>query len=452
MPLFSSKRQTLNLDTMRHHQSIDRLILDNGITLICAENPAADLVAGRIFLKQAGSCWDPAHKTGISHLLATVITKGTKRRSALDIAEFVESLGASLSADAASDYWSISLKTVTSDFPTVLDLVAEILRYPAFPEAEIALEKRLILQALQSQREQPFNVAFQQLRQAMYPDHPYGQSILGDETLVPGFTQGDLWEYHHAYFRPDNLVISLSGRLTLELAQRWVEDSFGDWSIPDQSIFCPVLPALTAQPTHQVTPQTTQQSVILLGYLGVGVKHDDYAPLKLLNTYLGNGLSSRLFVELREKRGLAYDVSAFYPTRLEYAQFVTYMGTAPDNTAIAIEGLQTETERLCEQELSEAELTAAKNKLLGQYALGKQTNGEIAHLFGWYETLGLGIAFDQQFQEKIKATTAADAQRVAQTYLHQPYLSVVGPEEGLSKYYDWVERRSDSRLVANVPA
>lgn len=423
---------------MRHHQSIARLVLNNGLTLICAENAAADLVAGRIFLKQAGACWDPPHQAGLSHLLAKVITKGSQRRSALDIAEFVESLGAHLSADAASDYWSISLKTVTADFPVVLDLVAEILRYPAFPDSEIALEKRLILQAIQSQREQPFNVAFQQLRQSMYPDHPYGQSILGEEASVLGFSQADLWDYHQAYFRPDNLVISLSGRLSVDQAKAWVEASFGDWQIPPQSIVTPVLPALTSQPTKQFTPQGSQQAVILLGYLGVGVKHADYAPLKLLSTYLGNGLSSRLFVELREKRGLAYDVSAFYPTRLEYSQFVTYMGTAPENTAIAIEGLQREAERLCEETLSEAELTAAKNKLLGQYALGKQTNGEIAHLFGWYETLGLGLAFDSDFQDQVKAATPADAQRAAQTYLHEPYLSVVGPETGLAQCQGWV--------------
>ncbi len=347
-------------------------------------------------------------------------------------------LGANLGADAASDYWSISLKTVTADFPVILDLAAEILRYPTFDVGEIELEKRLILQAIQSQREQPFNVAFQQLRQSMYPDHPYGYSILGSEAVVPQFTAQDLWEYHHAYFRPDNLVISLAGRLTLAQAKAWVEASFGDWPIPEQSIFCPILPELNSQPQQQLTPQATQQSVVLLGYLGVGVKHPDYAPLKLLSTYLGNGLSSRLFVELREKRGLAYDVSAFYPTRLGSSQFVTYMGTAPDNTAIAIAGLQAETDRLCEQELSEDEVTAAKNKLLGQYALGKQTNGEIAHLFGWYETLGLGLAFDTEFQEQVQAVTAAEAQRVAQTYLGEPYLSVVGPEEGLAKYFDWV--------------
>ena len=414
---------------MRHHQSVNRVVLDNGITIVFAENPVADLVAGRIFLKKAGSCWDSPAKVGLSHLLATVIMKGTQYRSSLEIAETVESIGASLGADAASDYWLISLKTVVADFPEILALAAEILRYPTFPKTEVELEKRLVLQSIRSQQEQPFNVAFNQLRQSMYADHPYGSSILGTEESVPTLTQQDLVEYHQAYFRPDNLVISLSGRLSLETAVNLINDIFGSWEIPHRSLIAPTLPVLNAQPYPRVTAQETQQSIIMLGYLGAGVKSEDYAPLKLLSTYLGNGLSSRLFVELREKRGLAYDVSAFYPTRLGSSQFVMYMGTAPDNTAIAVEGLKTEAERLCQQTLVDYELTAAKNKLLGQYALGKQTNGEIAHLFGWYETLGLGLPFDSDFQEQVSQVTAADAQRVAQTYLQSPYLSLVGPED-----------------------
>jgi zinc protease len=134
-----------------------------------------------------------------------------------------------------------------------------------------------------------------------------------------------------------------------------------------------------------------------------------------------------LFVELREKRGLAYDVSAFYPTRLDRSQFVVYMGTAPHNTAIALDGLRHETERLCDVELTPEELQASKNKLLGQYALGKQTNAEMAQLFGWYETLGLGIEFDTQFQESIAQISSETARQVAQAYFHEPFVSLVGP-------------------------
>ena len=171
----------------------------------------------------------------------------------------------------------------------------------------------------------------------------------------------------------------------------------------------------------------------MLGYLGTSVSSVDYAALKLLCTYLGNGLSSRLFVELREKRGLAYEVSAFYSTRLFPASFVVYMGTAPENTSIALEGLRTEVDLLSTTEVSESALQAAKNKILGQYALGKQTNGQIAQIYGWYEILGLGIDFDTKFQELIAAVSAKEAIASACKYLKEPYLSLVGQEEAINR-------------------
>ncbi len=400
--------------------------LDNGITIILGENPAADVISGRIFLKNAGSLQEPREKAGLFHLLATVITKGTESLSALELAEAVESIGASVGANAAADYFVMGIKTVSEDFQEMLALVGEMLRSPTFPEAEVALEKHLISQTIRSQQEQPFNVAFNQLRAAIYQDHPYGISILGNEETVSNLSQEDLQNYHQNYFRPDNLIISLSGRLDIDQAVSWVEKTFGDWSIPEHSLTLPALPNLDVCPQKQFTFQETQQSIIMLGYLTTGVRSSDYPVLKLLSTYLGNGLSSRLFVELREKRGLAYDVSAIYPTRLEPSQFVVYMGTAPQNTNIAIEGLQQETERLCHQELTSQELQIAKNKLLGQYALGKQTNSEIANLYGWYETLGLGIEYDQTFQDEINQVTPEMLQIVAKKYLLSPYLSVVG--------------------------
>lgn len=414
-----------------NNQTVHRLILDNKITLLVVENQAADLIAGRIFLKNAGSRWEKPEKAGLSHLLATVITKGTEKLSSVEIAEKIESIGANLGADAASDYFVISLKTVSTDFPVMLRLTEEIMRSPTFPEMEVELEKNLTCQNIRSQQEQPFNVAFKELREAMYGDHPYGYSILGTEETVAQLNREDLKQYHQTFFRPDNLVISLSGRLTLEESVKLVEQVFGSWEAPNIDLAPPQVLTLTHNPSQKITFQDTQQSIIMLGYTAAAVKEPDYCVLKLLSTYLGNGLSSRLFVELREKRGLAYDVSCFYPTRLEASQFVIYMGTAPHNTEIGIEGLRTEAERLCETQLSIEELQAAKNKLLGQYALGKQTNSEIAHLYGWYETLGLGIKFDSQFQEEIESITPEMVQQSARKYLMNPYLSLVGPQSAI---------------------
>ena len=424
----------MSVNSTASSQNIHRLVLDNGITLLVVENQASDLVSGRFFLKNGGTITESRSQAGLSHLVAAVITKGTENLSALDIAEKVESIGAGLGADTSTDYFSLSLKTVSADFPPILRLLGEIMEVPTFPETEVELERKLTLQNIRSQKEQPFNVAFNQLRQNIYPDHPYGVSVLGMEESVSRLTRQDLQQYRQTYFRPDNLVISLSGRITQERALDLISEVFGDWQNPTESLPHREFIPLQSNPFRAEIIQDTQQSIVMLGYLGTTVEHQDYPVLKLISTYLGNGLSSRLFVELREKRGLAYDVSAFFPTRIAPAPFVTYMGTAPTNTEIAIAGLRGEVERLQEITLNEDELQGAKNKILGQYALGKQTNGEIAQIYGWYETIGLGIEFDRTFPEMITQITPQMVREVAHRYLSQPYVSLVRPEEaGLKK-------------------
>lgn len=421
---------TSNATSMSQTQPICRTVLSNGLTVVVIENPAADIVATRILIRGGGRC-EQLDQAGVSHLLSAVLTKGTENLSSQDIAEKVESVGASLGADSASDYCLLSFKTVSADFPKILNLAAEILRSPSFPEHEIKLEQRLTLQSIRSMQEQPFTVAYQQLRNAIYQNHPYATSSLGTEETVAQMTRDTLMAYYHQYFRPENMVISLAGRITPQEAIAQIEQTLGDWK-PDSSGSdrLPTPPQLefSVQPQTVIDAQDTMQAIVMLGYPAASVHSPDYAGLKLLSTHLGNGLSSRLFVELREKRGLAYDVSAIYPTRIDWSHFVVYMGTAPGNLATAIEGLQSEVKRLCAQPLEADELQVAKNKLLGQYALGKQTNAQLAHLLGWYEVLGLGIAFDQVFQEAVAATTADTALAIAQRYLEtEPYLSLVGP-------------------------
>ncbi|MCG6138011.1 MAG: insulinase family protein [Nostoc sp. LLA-1] len=413
------------------HSSIHRTVLNNGIVVLVAENPVADIIAARIFVR-AGSCHEQRDKAGLAHLLSSVMTKGCEGLSSLEIAEQVESVGASLSTDATTDYFLMSLKTVTSDFPEILTLAGLMLRSPTFPELQVELERRLALQDIRSQQEQPFTLAFSQMREVIYQNHPYATSVLGDEATMNGLSREDLVQYHQTYFRPDNIVISIAGRVTQADAVALVEQVFGHWQLPSQALPSLQLPEICVEPQHRLKPIQTQQSIVMLGYLGSPVSSPEYAPLKLLSTYLGNGLSSRLFVELREKRGLAYEVSSFYPTRQYPGSFVVYMGTAPENTSIALEGLRTEVDLLCTTEVSATALQAAKNKILGQYALGKQTNGQIAQIYGWYETLGLGIDFDQVFQELIASVNAKDAMAAACKYLQEPYISLVGQEAAIN--------------------
>jgi zinc protease len=409
-------------------RKIHRSQLANGITVLTIANPSADIVSGRLFVP-AGSRWEPPHQAGLAQLLTSVLTKGTERLSAQEIADRVESVGAGLGAETTADYIKLSLKTVKSDLVDIFKLAGELLRSPNFPEAQIELERKLILQAIKSQTEQPFNNAYRQLRTALYGEHPYSRSSLGTAMTIGQITRQDLVNYHQTHIRPDRLIISLAGRITPDEAIDLVTKVLGDWEIPQSAP--PQLSPQTVmtQPQYQFEQQSNQQAIVMLGYLAPPIHDPDSIALKLIDSYLSNGMSSRLFVELREKRGLAYDVSAFYPTRLDTSHFAVYMGTAPSNTRIALSGLRAEVDRLCMESLPAAELQTAKDKLLGQYALGKQTNGQLAQTYGWYELLGLSVDFDRQFSEAIQKVTPAQLQAVADKYLSEPYISIVSPQE-----------------------
>lgn len=421
--------------SLLHAPRLHRTVLANGLTVLVLENPVADIVSARIFVRVGSALETPAN-AGLVSFLMGLLTKGTDSLSSMDIAEAVESIGASLGTDATTDYSVISLKTVAADFEEVFALATDLLRRPSFPAAEIDLEQRLTLQQIRSMQEQPFTVAFNELRQAMYGTHPYALSSVGTEASVTAFTQAQLQDFHRQHFRPDNTVVTVVGRISPEAAVAQVERTLGDWAMPSTAPLTPQFP--TVDPVSACFPifQETNQAIVMVGYGGAPVQHPAYAALKLINTYLGNGLSSRLFVELREKRGLAYDVSAFYPTRLSQSQFVAYIGTAPENAATALEGLRFEVERLRDTLLTDDELQAAKNKLLGQYALGKQTNAQLAQLLGWYEILGLGVDFDHQFPDLVNAVTALDAEAVAQAFFCNPTIVLLGPEAAIAPLAD----------------
>ena len=412
-----------------------KFVLANGLVVLVTENQIADIISARIFVG-AGSICEGLGQSGLAYLMAATLTKGTAHSSSLEIAEQVESVGASLGVERAPDYFLLSLKTVSHDFLGILGLAAELLQHPAFPENEVALEKKLALQSVRSQQEQPFTTALGGLRQSLYPEgHAYIQTGAGDSACLEGLSTEDLHRYHQKFFRPDNIVISISGNISATEGQQLCQQVFGNWRTPPRPLPSLQLPEIGGH-HHRlcVTPQPAQQSIVMLGHLAPAVQEPEYAALKLLYTYLCSGLSSRLFVELREKLGLAYEVSGFYPTRLGPSHFVVYMGTAGDKTAIALQSLQSEIDRLCQHPLSTEDVETAKSKLLGQYILGKQSNAQLAQLMGWYESLGLGITYDQTFPQQIRALDAEAVHQAARKYLQQSSISLVGSETALSSW------------------
>ncbi len=414
------------------HQPACRCRLSNGITLVTVQNPTVDIVAIRSFL-HAGSCVDSADQAGLANLVSAVLTRGTSTQDAHAIAATIESLGASISSDVTTDYFEVSLKCVAHDYADVLCLARDLLRDPIFPEHEVNREQTLMLQGIQSHQERPFSLAFDKLRQLLFPNHPYATPVMGRIPTVQRLTREDLVQFHRRHFRPDQLVIVAIGPMPTEDMVAQVESVLGDWQAPDEDPFQLKLPLEPIECSEILkSVQDTHQSMLMIGYRGAAAVDPDYPVLKVLSTYLGNGLSSRLFVELREKLGLAYEVSSVYATRRDPAPFVAYMGTATENTRLALDRLTAEMKRLLEVKLTTVEIERAKRKVLGQYALGKQTNAQIAQLLGSFEILGLGIDYDKEYPQRIQAVTVDDIYRVAHTYLSTPGLSVVGPAEVLN--------------------
>jgi zinc protease len=400
--------------------------LPNGITLIVTPSNTADIVAGRIFIK-AGSYFDPVDRSGTSNLVAALLSKGTTELSAMDIANRIESVGAGVGAEANNDHIEVSFKSVTNDFADILRLVGEIIRTPAFPTEQVTLEKKLVVERIRSQAERPLTLAFQQLRASIYQSHPYARPLLGVTDDVMNITRQELVEFHQLYFRPDLVTISIAGNVNLAVVEQLIDEIFIDWFLPASPAPAITVHLIAAPAQRQTLAKDTKQSIVMLGHLSVAATDPDYFALRAIDSYLGSGLSSRLFVELREKRGLAYEVASVFSTKVDRAIFAVYMGTANEKVSMAINGLQGELARLCVARLSAEELADTKTKLLGKYALSKQTNGQLAYIYGWYESLGLGWDFDQTLSKSIEALTTTQIEDVAVKYFDRPYhLSIVG--------------------------
>jgi zinc protease len=406
------------------HKGFSRRTLERGGHLLFTENLGTPIISTRfLFPSKIGA-------PGLAHLTASVLTKGTQRHSSQEIAGLVENAGAQLGFETATDYLLLGLKCLAEDFKALFALCLEILTEANFPEDQVNLERNVTLQGIRAQRERAFSVAYSQFRENLYgPQHPYGYSTLGTEETVSAFQVQDLAAYHQSAFNPDRMILSLCGGVSDELKD-FVEEQVKSLPVRASDSADDTVPEPEPTGTHRiVTHQKTEQTTVLLGYAACGIHHPDYPALKVLNTYLGSGLSSRLFVELREKRGLAYEVSSFFPTYRNHAHFGAYIGTAPQNVPTAEEGLRRELEQIREILLTDEALQAAKNKTLGQYALGKQTNSQIAQLLGWYEILGVGADHDERYPSLIEQVTAEDIKRVGQTYFTEPVVSLVGPVE-----------------------
>jgi predicted Zn-dependent peptidase len=405
--------------------------LSGGLPVVLQHRQGPQILAARLAIR-GGSSADPAGCRGAHQLLAGLMTRGCGELDADALADLVEGAGAALRAEAHEDALVVGLKCAADDAPSLLPLLLTMVRRPTLAGDQLELERSLNLQTLLRQKEDPFQLAHDQLRHLLYGMGPYGHDPLGIEADLEDLSAQDLLPLVQSLGR-QGAVLVLCGEPPPGVIEL-LEDSQGE---PPWSTSMPRAASDTSPPNPPRgerlarLAQDTEQLVILLGATTVPLGHPDALPLRLLQAHLGLGMSCRLFVTMREERGLAYDVGVHLPARCGPAPFVMHLSTSVDRAAEAISALMDEWLGTLEQALDEGELQLALAKFQGQDAMGRQTGSQIAERQALVLSHGLPADHVERELERSGRLTAMDLMAAAHRWLTHPCVSLVGPPAAL---------------------
>lgn len=404
---------------------VARRVLGNGMTVLVREDPGVGVVTASLQVR-AGSLFESEPTAGITNFMQRMLVRGTDKRSALALVEAAEDLGGSLEASGEVEAAELRAASIARHWEPLLGLLAEVVLQPSFPAAELERERRLLLGQLQTRADNPFQRAFDTAVRDVYGAHPYAWPALGRMESVQRISREDLVAHYRATYRPDRMVLAVSGNVPPAAVIATAERLFRRLPSPSG---VPAVPVMEPMPRGEprLVERDARQAQVLIGFLAPPVVHPDYAAVRVLTMVLGGGMSSRLFTELRDRRGLAYSVGVLTTARTGPALFVPYLGTAPVNADAALAGMLAEVQRIRGEAIDEQELARARAYLLGTLAMDRRTNARLAFHLAFYELIGAGWDWPQRFAREIETVTVADVARVAQRYLVRPTVVVLRP-------------------------
>jgi predicted Zn-dependent peptidase len=408
---------------------IVRDVLGNGLRILTERMTQVRSVSIGVWLTR-GSRHETADKSGIAHFVEHMLFKGTATRSAEDIAQAIDSIGGQLDAFTAKEYASYYIKVLDEHLPLAMDILSDIVRNPAFSVEDIEREKKVVVEEIKMVEDTPDDLVHELFTQGFWENHPLGRPILGTRETVESFTAELLSDYFRQAYTARNLIVSAVGNLEHERVRELVDQKFGS---------LPVNGSALGEEAPQVVPKVLirnkelEQSHLCVGVSSYPQNHDDRYSSYLLNTLLGGSMSSRLFQNVREKRGLAYAVFSGLSAYRDAGSFTVYAGCSNDAVGQVIDLVVEELRGVKQAPVPVAELQRAKDHLKGSLMLSlENTASRMSHL------ARQEIYFDRQFGldetlQGIERVTAADVQRVATDLFRNGSLSatVLGNVNGL---------------------
>jgi len=411
-----------------------KTVLENGLRILTSPMPHTHSVSIGFFLG-VGSRYETDEQGGASHFIEHMLFKGTEKRpTAKDIAIAIEGVGGVLNASTSREltiYWA---KVAQPHRDVALDVLVDMLLRARFDPEEIEKERRVIIEEINMIFDAPDNWVHVLINQLVWPDHPLGRDIIGTKESVGALDREVLLAHLERHYRPANCVISLAGNIEHEEVAEKLSNYLDNWPRREVSQYQPARDD-QAQARLHVHHRDTEQAHLCFSVPALPRGHPDRFNLRVLNTVLGEGMSSRLFLEIREKRALAYSVHSYIAALHDTGAAGIYAAVDPTRVQPAIQAMLGEWDRLRQEKVSADELTKAKEFLKGRLMLQMEDTFSVAAWFGQQEILGPDVLTLDEAIASIEAATAEDIQRLARELFLQEKLNlaVVGPlknEEG----------------------
>ncbi len=409
--------------------------LPSGLTILTERMDRVETISFGAYIG-AGTRHETAAENGVAHFLEHMAFKGTASRSAIDIAEAIENVGGHINAYTSREQTAYYVKLLKEDLALGVDIIGDILCHSSFEPEELERERGVILQEIGQANDTPDDIIFDHFQSAAYPSQPMGRPVLGTEAIIRGMKRDALPGFMNTHYTPENMVIAASGNLHHEQVVELVQKHFAD--LPKAQPEQPMPADYTGGEYREL--RDLDQAHIVLGFDSPGYGEPDYYPAMLLSTLLGGGMSSRLFQEIREKRGLVYSIYSFTSPAKDGGLFGIYAGTGESEAAELMPVTLAELGKV-QEHVTSAELMRARAQLKAGLLMSLESTGSrCEQLARQWQIFGRVIPAAETVQN-IEAVTEADIRAVAAKIFRQrPTIAAIGPIGQVPKISKIIDR------------
>jgi predicted Zn-dependent peptidase len=437
-----------------------KIKLKNGMTIMLVERHTVPLIGFNALLK-AGSVADAPGKEGTASITASMLRKGTKKRTADQFAQELDFIGGQFSAGATADSTSLSAQFVKKDINQGLDLFADALLNPSFPAEEFTKLQKQRLDGLKSAKDQAQAVIGNYFNAFLFAGHPYSRPTEGDEKSVAGITRDDVTKFYQTYYTPGNMILTVAGDFSTPEMEKLLTEKFQAWPAKTSpAVTVPVPTPFTGKKLLLVDKPDSTQTYYRIGNVGIARTNPDRVYLQVVNTLFGGRFTSMINTELRIKTGLTYGAGSSFDRRRQPGPFFISTYTKNASTTEAIDKTLEVLKQLHEKGVTEEQLKSAKAYIKGQFPPSVETGSQLAGLLTELEFYGLDEREINDLYARIDAMTLADAQRVIKQYypMDNLVLVLIGKKaeigEAVKKYATKMETLeiTDPGFGASIPA